>query len=133
LEFHSKNEDYLKEALEALVGCTVQWNVLNKDGEFVWGVTTLLAQAKIERGLCTYAYSPEMRRRLHNPSMYARLSLSMQNKFESKHAQALWELSADYLGAGREEGATPLIPLEVFRNLMGIPEGEYREFMRLNE
>ena len=133
LEFHSKNEDYLKEALEALVGCTVQWNVLNKDGEFVWGVTTLLAQAKIERGLCTYAYSPEMRRRLHNPSMYARLSLSMQNKFESKHAQALWELSADYLGAGREEGATPLIPLEVFRNLMGIPEGMYPEFMRLNE
>jgi hypothetical protein len=133
LEFRSKNEDYLKEALEALVGCTVQWNVLNKDGEYVWGVTTLLAQAKIERGVCTYAYSPEMRRRLHNPSMYARLSLSMQNKFESKHSQALWELSADYLGAGREEGVTPVIPLEVFRNLMGIPEGEYREFMRLNE
>jgi hypothetical protein len=133
LEFNSKNEDYLKEALEALVGCTVQWNVLNKDGEYVWGVTTLLAQAKIERGICTYAYSPEMRRRLHNPTMYARLSLSMQNKFESKHAQALWELSADYLGAGREEGATPVIPLEVFRNLMGIPEGMYPEFMRLNE
>jgi hypothetical protein len=133
LEFHSKNEDYLKEALEALVGCTVQWNVLNKDGEYIWGVTTLLAQAKIERGICTYAYSPEMRRRLHNPSMYARLSLSMQNKFESKHAQALWELSADYLGAAREEGATPTIPLEEFRFLMGIQEGEYPQFMRLNE
>ena len=44
LEFNSKNEDYVKEALEALVGCTVQWNVLNKDGQYVWGVTTLLAQ-----------------------------------------------------------------------------------------
>jgi hypothetical protein len=132
LEFHSKNEDYLKEALEALVGCTVQWNVLNKDDEYVWGVTTLLAQAKIERGICTYAYSPEMRRRLYNPSMYARLSLSMQNKFESKHAQALWELSADYLGAAREVGATPIIPLEEVRFLMGIQEGEYPEFMRLN-
>ena len=32
LEFHSKNEDYLKDALEALVGCKVKWNVLDKDG-----------------------------------------------------------------------------------------------------
>lgn len=133
LEFHSKNEDYLKEALEALVGCKVQWNVLDKDGEYEWGVTTLLAQAKIQRGVCTYAYSPELRRRLHNPRMYARLSLSMQNKFESKHAQALWELSADYLGSGREYGETPFIPLETFRKLMGIPERMYPEFMRLNE
>ena len=133
LEFHSKNEDYLKEALEALVGCKVQWNVLDKDEEYVWGVTTLLAQAKIQRGICTYAYSPELRRRLHNPRIYVRLSLSMQNKFESKHAQALWELSADYLGSGREYGETPFIPLEAFRNLMGIPDGMYPEFMRLNE
>lgn len=133
LEFHSKNEDYLKEALEALVGCKVQWSVLDKDGEYEWGITTLLAQAKIRRGICIYAYSPELRRRLHNPRMYARLSLSMQNKFESKHAQALWELCADYLGSVREYGETPFIPLETFRKLMGIPEGMYPEFMRLNE
>ena len=124
LEFHSKNEDYLREALEALVRCAVRWNVLYKDGE-EWGVTTLLAQAKVKQGICTYAYSPEMRRRLHNPRMYARLSLSMQNKFESKHAQALWELSADYLGAERDYGETPFIAVETFRTLMGIPEGKY--------
>jgi hypothetical protein len=132
LEFHSKNEDYLREALEALVRCTVRWNVLSKDGE-EWGVTTLLAQAKVKQGICTYAYSPEMRRRLHNPRMYARLSLSMQNKFESKHAQALWELSADYLGAERDYGETPFIAVETFRTLMGIPEGMYPDFMRLND
>ena len=50
---------------------------------------TLLAQATIKRGVCTYAYSPELRRRLHNPTMYARISLSMRNKFGSKYAQAL--------------------------------------------
>jgi hypothetical protein len=57
----------------------------------------------------------------------------MQNKFESKHAQALWELSADYLGSGREYGETPFIPVEAFRRLMGIPESMYPAFMRLNE
>ncbi len=58
LEFDSKNEDYLKEALEAIVSCRVKWNILDKDGEYEWGVTTLLAEAKIKNGVCTYAYGP---------------------------------------------------------------------------
>ena len=33
LEFDSKNEDYLKEALRALIVCKVEWNVLNKDDQ----------------------------------------------------------------------------------------------------
>jgi replication initiator protein len=112
LEFTSKNEDYLKEALMALVGCKVEWNVLDKDNKLEWGVTTLLAEAKIKSGVCTYAYGPTLRERLHNPQMYARISLSMQNKFESKHAQALWELCVDYLGTGRDYGETSyIIPL----------------------
>lgn len=84
LEFESKNEDYLKEALEALVSCKVRWNILDKDRELEWGVTTLLAEARIKNGICTYAYGPTLRERLHNPHMYARISLSMQNKFDSK-------------------------------------------------
>src|SRR5262252_2565093 len=31
LEFESKNEDYLKEALEALISCKLKWNILHKD------------------------------------------------------------------------------------------------------
>ena len=133
LEFESKNEAYLKEALEALVGCKVLWNVLDKDEEYEWAATTLLAQAKIKQGTCTYAYSPELRRRLHNPRMYARLSLSMQNKFESKHAQALWELCLDYLGGGNDYGETAYISVDTFRKLMGIADSMYPAFMRLNE
>lgn len=132
MEFDSKNEAYLKEALEALVGCKVKWNVLEKDREIEWGVTTLLAQAKIRNGICTYAYSPELRTRLHNPRMYARISLSMQNKFNSKHAQALWELCVDYLNDTKNYGETPLIPLASYRVLMGIAEDMYPEFKRLN-
>jgi hypothetical protein len=91
LAYHGHHEVYLKEALEALVGCTVPWNILAKDNQWEWGVMTLLAQAKIKGGMCTSADSPERRRWLHHPTMYARISLSLQNTFGSKYAQALWE------------------------------------------
>ena len=103
LEYGGHNDAYLKEALEALVSCKVKWNILDKDNQWEWGVMTLLAQARIKKGVCIYAYSPELRRRLHNPAMYARISLSMQNKFGSKYAQALWELCVDYLGTARQQ------------------------------
>jgi hypothetical protein len=132
LEFTSKNDAYLKEALEALVGCTVKWNVLDKDGLEVWGVAALLAEVEIERGICTYAYGPTFRERLHNPRMYARISLSLQNRFESKHAQALWELCADYLGSRREVGESPFIPIQQFKRLLGV-ENSYPQFMNFNQ
>jgi len=133
LEFDSKNDEYLKEALEALVGCKVKWNVLDKDNKWEWGVTTLLAHATIKEGLCTYSYSPPLRERLHNPNIYARISLSMQNKFDSKHALALWELCLDYLDRTKQYGETPWIALETFRELMGISEEMYPEFKKLNK
>jgi hypothetical protein len=132
LEFTSRNEDYLKEALKALVGCKVEWNVLDKDNQWEWGVTTLLAEAIIKNGICAYAYGPTLRERLYNPQMYARISLSMQNKFESKHAQALWELCVDYLGAVREYGETPYIEIATYRKLLGLSEGQYARFKDLS-
>lgn len=132
LEFGRTNDDYLKEALRALTTCKVEWNILSKDREIEWGVTTLLAQAKIKNGVCIYAYSPELRRRLHNPRMYARISLSMQNKFGSKYAQALWELCVDYLNESKNYGETPFIPMNAYRGLMGIADDLYPEFKRLS-
>ena len=133
LEFDSKNDGYLKEALRALVGCRVEWNILDKDGENEWGIATLLAGARIVRGVCTYTYEPMLRERLHNPSMYARVSLSMQNRFESKHAQALWELCLDYLGHGRDYGETPYIPVDELRKLLGQAQTQYtQEFKTFN-
>jgi hypothetical protein len=132
LEYGGHNDAYLKEALEALVGCKVKWNILDKDNQWEWGVMTLLAQAKIAKGICTYAYSPELRRRLHNPTMYALINLSMQNKFGSKYAQALWELCVDYLGAARQQGETPFIPVERYRDIMGISAQQYPQFKEFN-
>ena len=54
LGFNSHNENYLKEILEALVDCTVKWNLLDKDKKEEWGVASLLAEVRIHDGICFY-------------------------------------------------------------------------------
>ena len=132
LEYASHDQEYLKEALRALQGFQIEWNILGKDGSSKWGVTSLLAHAEIENGICSYSYSPPLRQHLYNPAMYARLDLSLQNRFESKHAQVLWELCTDYLGAAREQGETPFIPIDSYRKIMGVEEGGYPKFKEFN-
>jgi hypothetical protein len=131
--YQSNDEEYLKEALRAMVGCQVEWNILKKDGTTQWGVSGLLASAVIENGICTYEYSSILRERLYNPTMYAKISLSLQNRFDGKHAQALWELCVDYLGSGRAAGETPYIPLEQFRKLMGVAENMYPHYKSFSQ
>ena len=67
---HSNN-DYLKEALEALVDCTVEWNILGKNQKEEWGVASLLADARIVEGICSYQLflAATLRQKLYNPIM----------------------------------------------------------------
>src|SRR6516165_4233976 len=117
----------------SLTSCNVEWDILDKDGEPDWGVAALLAGARITRGICTYTFEPMLREKLHNPRIYARLCLSLQNKFESKYALTLWELCTDYLGSKRDYGETPWIEIDNFRELMGIDIHEYRAFRDVNK
>ena len=133
LGFDSKNEEYLKETLKALRNCEVQWNILRKDKKQEWGVAGLLAEARIVDGICYYEYSPSMRQRLHNPRIYTKLNLRLQNKFKGQYALILWEVCFDYFDTNRGEGETPFIPLQTFRELMGIEADEYRTFKALNQ
>jgi plasmid replication initiation protein len=133
LGYTSRNDAHLREALLGLMTTVLEWNLIGKDNVQVWGATTLLAQIEIEDRTCTYSYSPVLRRRLYNPKIYARISLSLQNKFDSKHALALWELCLDYLDESRNYGETPYIPLEKYRKLMGMSEDMYPLFKDLNK
>ena len=132
LGFNSHNEDYLKETLEALVDCTVEWNILGKDNKQEWGVASLLASAKIKDGICTYGFAPHLRLQLHNPRIYTKLNLRLQNQFTSKYALILWEVCFDYFDTDRDQGETPFIRLEVFRELVGLEKNEYPLFKELN-
>ena len=132
LGFSSRNQDHLKETLEALVDFTVEWNVLGKDKKQVWGVASLLASAEIENGICTYGFAPHLRYKLYNPRIYTKLNLRLQNRFADRHSLILWEVCFDYFDAARDQGETPFIPLEKFRELMGIAPHEYPAFKTLN-
>ena len=132
LGFSSRNQEHLKETLKTLVDFTVEWNVLGKDKKQVWGVASLLASAEIENGICTYGFAPHLRYKLYNPRIYTKLNLRLQNRFTDRHALILWEICFDYFDTTRDQGETPFIPLEKFRELMGINADEYPMFKVLN-
>ena len=133
LGFNSHNEDYLKETLEALVDCIVKWNVLDKDKKERWGVAALLASAEIENGICTYSFAAHLRYKLYNPRIYTKLNLRLQNRFTSRYALILWEICFDYFDTARNHGETPFIPLNTFKELMGIAFDDYPTFKTLNQ
>lgn len=132
LGFDSGNQEYLKEVLKSLRSCEVEWNLLNKDNKQVWGVASLLASAEVENGICTYGFAPHLRLKLHNPRIYAKLNLRLQNRFTSRYALILWEVCFDYFDTDRDQGETPFIPLETFKSLMGLEETDYPVFKVLN-
>ena len=133
LGFGDGNQEYLKEMLKSLVDCTVEWNVLGKDNKEEWGAASLLAEVRINDGICTYAYAPYLRAKLHNPRIYTKLNLRLQNRFTSKYALVLWELCFDYFDIARDQGETPFIPLETYRELMGLQTDDYTTFKSLNQ
>ena len=132
LGFESKNQEYLQDVLKSLAECTVEWNILRKDKKGGWGVASLLASAEIKDGICTYAFAPHLRMKLYNPRVYAKLNLSLQNRFTRRHALILWEVCFDYFDTTRGQGETPFIPLNTFKELLGLAKDEYPLFKVLN-
>jgi len=128
LRFNSNDYDKLRETLKILNRTQVEWNILEKDKETEWEVTTLLAGVKIINGICYYSYNPLIKDRLSDPKIYAKLSLFEQSLIKGKYALILWELFKDYIGIGE----TGWIKIENFRKLLGLKADEYTEFKILN-
>ena len=133
LGFNSGNQEYLKDVLRSLAECTVEWNILGKSKDKEWGVASLLASARITNGICTYAFAPHLRPKLYNPRIYAKLNLRLQNQFTHRYALILWEVCFDYFDTARDQGETPFIPLDKFKELMGVALDDYTAFKSLNQ
>jgi plasmid replication initiation protein len=127
LEKETRNTEWLKEKLRHLQSYKVEFNLLEKD-RVVWGSHVLLASVEIEDGVIAYSYGGLLAERLHDPDIYSRIHLAIQNKLSSKHSQALYELLLDYRGAGaafnKGEGTTGKIPLDTLKLLLGAFEQE---------
>lgn len=130
--FNTHNLEPLKEALKTLARTVLEWNILDEDGAHEeWGATTLLAQAVIKGGFCTYAYSPDLCEKLYRPEIYALLNLSIQRKFSSGYALALYENCLRY----RRVGTTGWISLDNLKRLLGLGENDayYQDFRKFND
>lgn len=132
LEFDSKNLKFLKDNIKQLIGCVVEWDLLEKSGN--WEGYGLLSNAKILNGnILQYSYDIELKKKLYKPSTYAKIGLGMQSRFTRKHALALYELCVDFFIEKYVKGETPWISIDDFKKLMSVAnEKHYAEFKNLN-
>lgn len=127
--FDSNNTAYLKAALKGLVETTVEFDILEDDGTRDWKVSSLISEAGIRKGVCSYAFSASMAEKLYHPDMYSKINLSVLREMKSAHALVLYENCHRYLGIAH----TPWWDVDVFRKLMSVDQmASYKQFKLLN-
>jgi hypothetical protein len=127
--YNSNDMETLKASLRGLVETLAEWDMLDGEGRQEWGVSSLLAYAKLKDGICEYAYSAALAEKLHDPKVFALINLNIQRKFTSGHALALYENCFRFV----RTGSSGWWSLELFRRLMGVDSSAYYEtFKHLN-
>ncbi len=127
--FDSHNTAYLKAALKGLVETTIEFDILEDDGTRDWKVSSLISEAGIRKGVCSYAFSASMADKLYHPDMYSKINLSVLRDMKSAHALVLYENCHRYLGIAH----TPWWDVDVFRKLMSVDQmTSYKQFKLLN-
>lgn len=121
--YNSNDIETLKASLRGLVETLAEWDMLDENGQQEWGVSSLLAYAKIKGGVCEYAYSAALAEKLHDPKVFALINLDIQRRFTSGHALALYENCYRFV----RTGSTGWWPLDLFRRLMGVDDSAYYE------
>lgn len=119
----SKNDDYLKAALQKLSTTPIVFNRL-KDGKQEWETMAPLSWAKIADGICSYRYDQALSRKLADPDMYAVINVNIQSALKSEFALALYENCVRF----HRVGSTGEIELEVWRELLGAQSSSYDEY-----
>lgn len=128
--FDSKNTAHLKEAITELTHSTVQWDILQSDEKKPkWRISTLLAAAEIEDGVCRYEYSNLLRDELYNPDTWTRINLAIQRNFSSSYSLILYENCVRY----KDIKTTGFWDIDAFRRLLGVDDvPSYQQFKVLN-
>lgn len=128
--YQGNNHAAIKEALKGLISTVIEWNLISDEtGAENWTASSIIASVSLEGPLCYYAYSPRMKQLLHSPSMFGKIDLVIQSKFRSSYGLALYENCIRYRGLPH----TKWFDMELFKKLMGVPQGKYdifRDFKR---
>jgi len=127
INYDSHDHKKIKQGLMDLLATVVEWNIVDGDKldkENVWNASSIIADASINGSTCTYSYSGKMRKLLHHPSVYGRLNMRVQAKFQSSYGLALYENCNRY----QDIGQTPWFEIDKFRKLMGVEDSKYKIF-----
>ncbi len=138
LGLHNKNKKHLWDSLDTLIKTTVRWDILKKDKKRKWGKATLLAGYEVDGDTMTYSYYETVVEQLLNPEIFVRVNLLMQKDFNSKYAIPIYEECVNALVTCSslfryKYGETNWIDLKLFRQWMGVKEGQYLEFKYFNK
>ena len=127
--YNSNDMETLKQSLRGLAETVAEWDMLDEKGQQEWGVSSLLAYARLKGGVCEYSYSPALAEKMHDPKVFALINLNIQRRFTGGHALALYENCYRFV----RTGSTGWWPLDLFRRLLGVDGSAYYEvFKHLN-
>lgn len=132
--YNSNDSKLIKDAIRGLISVIMEWNLL-EDSKFLneedypeeaitWNASSLLAGASIRNGVIQYSYSPQMKSVLSSLDIYGRINLFVQAKFNSSYSLVLYENCIRFKNIKQ----TSWMSIELFRSLMGVPEGKYPSF-----
>lgn len=125
--YDSNDHKKIKQSLVDLLATVIEWNIVDGekiDKENIWNASSIISDVSIQGSTCTYSYSNKMRQLLYHPSVYGRLNMHVQAKFQSSYGLALYENCNRY----QDIGQTPWFDLNKFRKLMGVEEEKYKIF-----
>lgn len=140
-----KTNDYqkLKQAIKQLMLTIVEWDISKKeniiesrmenkklfDSKESWKACTLLSSVQVNGTIIKYEYSELLKDFFYQPSLYSKISLSIQSKFRSGYSISLYENCLSYVNCG----TTGWLDIGLFRKMVGVKPALYKIFRDLNK
>lgn len=110
-----------RECLKELNCIQIEWNILGKVKAQAFEATTWLSSVGIFDGMIRYSYSKAIREVFFQPSLYAKLDLTIQKKFTHKTSVLLWEYLCEVLSVRKQQSTqTDWITYEDFLKINGL-------------
>lgn len=123
----------LRDDLEAIRREPIVYNMLGKDGKELLRGAGFISEWELSSNWVGFKLPTFLRESVENldteGSIFHQLNWAIFNAYTGKYEAILYKLCKDYVGVNR----TPYIPLDKFREYMGLRETEYLAFKDLNK
>ena len=131
--YNHKDLNEFKQALKGLMSIVVEWNIIGRD-EDRWGATTLLAGCELVNGVFEYSFSPQLKKKLTKPNIYAKISMAVQARLRKSSATVtLYENILDWYDFKRNVSKAPWVEVQIFKKLLGIADNAYPAYKDLKK